>query len=420
MTAKAISKKLKAKGLGRLRWYCQMCEKQCRDENGFQCHVRSESHKRLLGVFTEAPQEFLSGFSERFRREFLAVVRQRYGTSFVQANAAYQEYIKDRHHLHMNATRWTTLTDFVKDLGRSARCTVELRESGYWIRLVDKDAAGRAAAARDADRIRADEIYRNEARLVGQMKAAGRAMARDGGREVVEETVAPSRWDTPVRLQTPVKNRARCAVGDAPNVFEADGDDAEGEEGAPEEGKVKRKSRWGPPAKKMSALEEIMRSKQSLNKGLRHMAGASLPGPRADAISAVAVPKPKVIEEAVADEEEEEAGWVMKGIEVRVMNKSIGGGKYHQKKGRIVQVVQEFGAMVKLFESGVVLQLDQDDLETVVPGIGGNVVLLRGVHRGRRAAVVEWHDNRGLVSLRLEGTEEMLDRVKCEHVSRAA
>lgn len=23
-------------GLGRLRWYCQICEKQCRDENGFQ------------------------------------------------------------------------------------------------------------------------------------------------------------------------------------------------------------------------------------------------------------------------------------------------------------------------------------------------------------------------------------------------
>ena len=33
---KAIAKKLKAKGLQKLRWYCQMCEKQCRDENGFK------------------------------------------------------------------------------------------------------------------------------------------------------------------------------------------------------------------------------------------------------------------------------------------------------------------------------------------------------------------------------------------------
>ena len=28
-------------GLGRLRWYCQICEKQCRDENGFQASPRS-------------------------------------------------------------------------------------------------------------------------------------------------------------------------------------------------------------------------------------------------------------------------------------------------------------------------------------------------------------------------------------------
>lgn len=30
-TAKAIGNKIKAKGLGRLRWYCQACERQMRD-----------------------------------------------------------------------------------------------------------------------------------------------------------------------------------------------------------------------------------------------------------------------------------------------------------------------------------------------------------------------------------------------------
>jgi DNA/RNA-binding protein KIN17 len=32
MTPKAIANRIKAKGLQKLRWYCQMCEKQCRDE----------------------------------------------------------------------------------------------------------------------------------------------------------------------------------------------------------------------------------------------------------------------------------------------------------------------------------------------------------------------------------------------------
>jgi hypothetical protein len=33
-STKAIGNKIKAKGLGRLRWYCQACERQMRDENG--------------------------------------------------------------------------------------------------------------------------------------------------------------------------------------------------------------------------------------------------------------------------------------------------------------------------------------------------------------------------------------------------
>ena len=29
---KALAKRMKSKGLQKLRWFCQMCEKQCRDE----------------------------------------------------------------------------------------------------------------------------------------------------------------------------------------------------------------------------------------------------------------------------------------------------------------------------------------------------------------------------------------------------
>jgi hypothetical protein len=32
LTPKAIGNRIKAKGLQKLRWYCQSCEKQCRDE----------------------------------------------------------------------------------------------------------------------------------------------------------------------------------------------------------------------------------------------------------------------------------------------------------------------------------------------------------------------------------------------------
>ena len=50
-----IANRVKSKGLQKLRWYCQMCQKQCRDENGFKCHLTSESHKRQMMVFGENP-----------------------------------------------------------------------------------------------------------------------------------------------------------------------------------------------------------------------------------------------------------------------------------------------------------------------------------------------------------------------------
>ena len=47
-TPKWLANKMKSKGLQKLRWYCQMCEKQCRDENGFKCHTMSEVKTRLF------------------------------------------------------------------------------------------------------------------------------------------------------------------------------------------------------------------------------------------------------------------------------------------------------------------------------------------------------------------------------------
>ena len=35
-TPKAIANAQKSKGLQKLRFFCQLCQKQCRDENGFK------------------------------------------------------------------------------------------------------------------------------------------------------------------------------------------------------------------------------------------------------------------------------------------------------------------------------------------------------------------------------------------------
>ena len=65
-TPKWIDNRQKAKGLNKLRWYCQMCQKTCRDENGFKCHIMSESHARQLQMFNENPAAFVDQYSKDF------------------------------------------------------------------------------------------------------------------------------------------------------------------------------------------------------------------------------------------------------------------------------------------------------------------------------------------------------------------
>ncbi|KAG6900144.1 hypothetical protein C0993_002293 [Termitomyces sp. T159_Od127] len=147
-TPKYLANKMKSKGLQRLRWYCQVCEKQCRDENGFKCHMTSESHLRQMLVVGENAGRHISDFSMRFQSEFVSLLSRRFGTKRVQANRVYQEYISDKSHLHMNATRWVTLTEFCKHLGRSGIARVDETEKGWFIAWIDNSPKALAKQVR--------------------------------------------------------------------------------------------------------------------------------------------------------------------------------------------------------------------------------------------------------------------------------
>jgi len=90
-TPKWIGNKMKSKGLQKLRWYCQMCQKQCRDENGFKCHTTSESHQRQLLLFADDSRKYLNEFNSEFEKCFLNLLKRQFGTKRVHANIVYQE-----------------------------------------------------------------------------------------------------------------------------------------------------------------------------------------------------------------------------------------------------------------------------------------------------------------------------------------
>ncbi|OCF73370.1 DNA/RNA-binding protein KIN17 [Kwoniella mangroviensis CBS 8886] len=173
-SAKAIGNAIKAKGLGRLRWYCQVCEKQCRDENGFQAHCRSEPHMRKILLLGPKAGAAINDFSQQFQSEFLLLLRTRHQTNRVRANAVYNEYIQDKHHIHMNSTRWVTLSGFIQTLGKEGIVHVDEDEKGLWITWVDTrpETLARQAAAQKKDRATMDGEERERKMLEEQISRA--------------------------------------------------------------------------------------------------------------------------------------------------------------------------------------------------------------------------------------------------------
>ena len=120
-TAKYEAKRLKASGLQKLKFYCQICTKQCRDANGYKNHLTSRSHLGRISNMEKLGEtkNVMAQYSQDFQRDFINLLRVNHGTKPINANKFYQEYIRQRDHIHMNITKWKTLTSFVRHLGKN-------------------------------------------------------------------------------------------------------------------------------------------------------------------------------------------------------------------------------------------------------------------------------------------------------------
>ncbi|KAK4241106.1 KIN17-like protein [Achaetomium macrosporum] len=189
-STKYLSNKMKQKGLTRLRWYCQICEKACRDENAFKMHCQSESHMRRA---LEAGQNFKSvqdEYSKQFLHEFISLLKTAHGEKSIHANKFYQEVIAKKDHTHLNATRWHSLTDFVKYIAREGIVRAEEKEDGIFIAWIDDspEAMKRREAVRRKEMQDKGDEEREQMMLRAQIERArrdaeARGLALDGGEE---------------------------------------------------------------------------------------------------------------------------------------------------------------------------------------------------------------------------------------------
>ncbi|KAH8582511.1 zinc binding C-rich s with KOW domains [Cryptosporidium sp. chipmunk genotype I] len=164
-TVKWFSKQIKSKGLQKLKWYCQLCEKQCRDENGFKCHRMSDAHLRQMEVFEQNSKKMLNDYSKQFELAFMKLMKTRYSRAKVLANTVYNDMIHDRNHIHMNSTIWTTLTEFIHYLSNTNKCTIEYSDKGWYIQYNDHDGEKKDRTFDSKKKFKFTEEYKKEQRI---------------------------------------------------------------------------------------------------------------------------------------------------------------------------------------------------------------------------------------------------------------
>lgn len=230
--SRALDKRMKAKGLGRLRWYCTPCQKQCRDENAFKQHTLSEGHVRTIqNSFGDGSvSKAIDDFSNQFQSEFLKLLKTSHGEKAVEVNRFYQIYIAQRDHVHLNATRWRSLTDFTKHLGREGLCRVEDKSetesgnNGLWVAFIDRSPA--AIARQEAlGRMEKQETTsaKIEARILQQqIDRAARLPAAEEKQptELIRPAGETVRLSLPTFSKTTIQ-KEKPTQKERPNVFRA-------------------------------------------------------------------------------------------------------------------------------------------------------------------------------------------------------
>ncbi|XP_073475540.1 DNA/RNA-binding protein KIN17 [Aquarana catesbeiana] len=342
LTPKAIANRIKSKGLQKLRWYCQMCQKQCRDENGFKCHCLSESHQRQLLLASENPEQFMDYFSEEFRNEFLELLSRRFGTKRVHNNIVYNEYISHREHVHMNATQWETLTDFTKWLGREGLCKVDETPKGWYIQYIDRDPET-IKRQQELEKKKKQDLDDEErtAKFIEEQ-------VRRGKGEAEPETPVFTELNRESEEEKIAFNLGKAASTSGAAASKSSSLSSNALKSAISSGAVKRKDPVQTQAKekkKKSALDEIMEMEEQKKKT------------------------------------ERTDFWLQPEIVVKIVTKKLG-DRYYKKKAVVKEVLDRYTAIVKLVDSGDKLKLDQTHLETVIPAPGKKILILNGGYKG--------------------------------------
>jgi len=119
------------------------------------------------------------------------------------------------------------------------------------------------------------------------------------------------------------------------------------------------------------------------------------------------------------DRPEDELLWVRPHIRVRIVSKSLEGGKYYGQKAKVLDVVDRYRFTV-MMENGVLVEgVKERNVETIIPRPGGHVLLVKGKKKGEAGKLLERMTKEGRAVVQLENDLSVLE-MQFEEISESA
>ena len=364
---KQAAKAIKAKGLLKLKFYCQMCQKQCRDAAGFKAHTLSEGHQRQMQIFRSNPAKFINQFSDEFKRGFLDILKTRHGKKQVQALRVYNEYINDKHHIHMNSTQWTSLGSFVKYLGKTGICKVtydEEKETWFLQYIVSESNLyntpnGSSIENDDVlDEKRKFELYERQFKALKELE--------EQADEIIKEEEIENNKDS--SNQKPVFSGFSLSSKKRPNPSSAESSQT-----------IEN------PSEESVKIEQPVASSNTTNIDLNSTDVQSFKKMKTSRDEGIS------------------SGWLKTGIILKIVDKS---SEFYNEKALVLKTLKKKRvAQVELLsDQSKLVEVSQDNLQTVIPKVGAKVMILKHeTMRGKSATLTHVDFDKASATVLVDG-----------------
>ncbi len=286
----------------------------------------------------------------------------------------------------MNATSWTTLTGFVRYLGRTGKVVADETEKGWFITYIDRDpeTIARQEALAKKQKLELDDQERTLSHIEKQVQR-GKESAREV-EEIVDKELKRDEDGEKIVFQLPAIPMDKSKVKKEPQRLGYDDDKGSSSKIDKDSKKtVKNDAKEASSKRKLSALDEIIK-----------------------------------LEESKKEKMGRKDYWLTEDIVVKVVTKSLG-DKYYKKKGYVKEVIDLYSAIVCMLDTGHKLKLDQDHLETVIPAEGRAVRVVNGAHRGCTATLKSLDEKNFGVTITLDSGSfkgRVVEGVQYEDVSK--